>query len=79
MTYGTEPLLAEVSYVAFHFHWPLDEILDLEHPLRQAFVAEIGRIHEARAAVAGGGSGGSGGMVDAAALAAAMASADTGW
>ncbi|HEY3872828.1 MAG TPA: DUF6760 family protein [Actinocrinis sp.] len=80
MTYGTEPLLAEVSYVAYHFHWPFDEILDLEHPLRQAFVAEIGRIHEARATAAGGGGlGGSGGMVDAAALAAAMASADSGW
>jgi hypothetical protein len=79
VTYGTEPLLAEVSYVAYHFHWPLDEILDLEHPLRQAFVAEIGRIHELRAAAAGGGAGGSGGMVDAAALAAVMASADSGW
>ena len=49
MTYGTEPLLAEVSYIAYHFHWPLDQILDLEHPLRQAFAAEIGRIHEQRA------------------------------
>jgi uncharacterized protein DUF6760 len=47
--YGTEPLLAEVSYIAYHFHWPLEEILDLEHPLRQAFAAEIGRIHEQRA------------------------------
>jgi hypothetical protein len=46
VTYGTEPLLAEVSYIAYHFHWPLDEILDLEHPLRQSFAAEIGRIHE---------------------------------
>lgn len=65
MTYGTEPLLAEVSYVAYHFHWPLDEILDLEHPLRQAFAAEIGRIHEARAESLGAGSG--------------AATADAGW
>ena len=80
MTYGTEPLLAEVSYVAYHFHWPFEEILDLEHPLRRAFVAEIGRIHEARGATAAsGGAGGSGGMVDAAALAAVMASAGSGW
>lgn len=41
MTYGTEQLLEEVSYVAFHFHWPLAEILDLEHPLRRAFTAQI--------------------------------------
>jgi hypothetical protein len=31
--------------VAFHFHWPLAEILDLEHPLRQAFVTRIGQIN----------------------------------
>jgi hypothetical protein len=30
-----------VSYVAYHFHWPLGEILDLEHPLRRAFVRQI--------------------------------------
>ena len=32
--------------MAYHFHWPLDEILDLEHPLRQRFVEEIGRINQ---------------------------------
>ncbi|HEV2372550.1 MAG TPA: DUF6760 family protein [Streptosporangiaceae bacterium] len=41
LTYGTEQLLEEVSYVAYHFHWPLAEILDLEHPLRRAFAAQI--------------------------------------
>jgi hypothetical protein len=46
VTYGTERLLEEVSYVAYHFHWSLDEILDLEHPDRQRFVKEIGRINE---------------------------------
>lgn len=46
MTYGTERLLEEVSYVAYHFHWPLAEILDLEHPDRCRFVTEIGRINE---------------------------------
>ena len=37
----------EVSYVAYHFHWPLDEILDLEHPLRRDFVTRIGGINAA--------------------------------
>ncbi|MGH3871862.1 MAG: DUF6760 family protein [Pseudonocardiaceae bacterium] len=46
MTYGTERLLEEVSYVAYHFHWPLGEILDLEHPDRRRFVEEIGRINQ---------------------------------
>jgi hypothetical protein len=33
-----------VSYVAYHFHWPLAEILDLEHPLRRAFAGQIDAI-----------------------------------
>ena len=44
MTYGTERVLEEVSYVAWHFHWSLAEILDLEHPDRRRFVADIGRL-----------------------------------
>lgn len=45
MTYATERLYEEVAYVAYHFHWSLDEILDLEHPTRMRFVEEIGRIN----------------------------------
>lgn len=43
MTYADQ-LYAEVAYVAYHFHWSRDEILDLEHLERRRFVAEIGRI-----------------------------------
>jgi hypothetical protein len=39
-----------VSYVAYHFHWPLGEILDLEHPLRRAFVGQIDQINVRAAA-----------------------------
>ena len=45
MTYGAERVLEEVSYVAYHFHWPLDDMMDLEHPVRQRFVEEIGRLN----------------------------------
>lgn len=45
MTYGAERVLEEVSYVAYHFHWALDDILDLEHPDRLRFVTEIGRLN----------------------------------
>lgn len=31
----------EVAYVAYHFHWSQDEILDLEHHDRCRYVAEI--------------------------------------
>jgi hypothetical protein len=40
-TYATDRLYEEVAYVAYHFHWSLDDILDLEHPVRRRFVAEI--------------------------------------
>ncbi|MGH9076699.1 MAG: DUF6760 family protein [Acidimicrobiales bacterium] len=45
MTYATDRLYEEVAYVAYHFHWALDGILDLEHPQRLRFIAEIGRIN----------------------------------
>jgi hypothetical protein len=46
VTYDTDRLFQEIAYIAYHFHWSLEEILDLEHPLRQRFVEEIGRINE---------------------------------
>ncbi|HVQ92402.1 MAG TPA: DUF6760 family protein [Mycobacteriales bacterium] len=45
MTYATDRLHEEVAYVAYHFHWSFEEILDLEHPDRQRYVEEIGRIN----------------------------------
>jgi uncharacterized protein DUF6760 len=45
VTYGVDRLFEEISYVAYYFHWSLEEILDLEHPIRQRFVEEIGAIH----------------------------------
>lgn len=44
-TYATDRLFEEVTYVAYHLHWRLDDILDLEHPVRQRFVEEIGNIN----------------------------------
>jgi hypothetical protein len=45
VTYATDRLHEEVAYVAYHFHWDLDDILDLEHADRQRYVAEIGHIN----------------------------------
>lgn len=44
MTYAADRLLEEVAYVAYHLHWPLGDLLDLEHPLRQRFVDEVARL-----------------------------------
>ena len=46
MTYAAERLYTEVAYVAYHFHWSLDDILDLEHPERLRYVAQIAAINE---------------------------------
>jgi transcriptional antiterminator len=45
VTYATDRLHEEIAYVAYHFHWSWEEILDMEHPDRQRFVAEIARIN----------------------------------
>jgi hypothetical protein len=41
MTYGTERLHEEVSYLAYHLHWPLNELLELEHADRRRYVGLI--------------------------------------
>ena len=35
-----ERLLGETARLAYHLHWPLDVILDLEHHDRRRFLAE---------------------------------------
>ena len=32
--------MAETARLAYHLHWPLDTILDLEHRDRRTFLAE---------------------------------------
>jgi hypothetical protein len=46
MRYPSDRLHEEVAYVAFHFHWPRDQIMRLEHAERQRWVSEIARINE---------------------------------
>lgn len=46
MTYAPDRIYEEVAYVAFHFHWTLDDILDLEHGQRRRYVGEIANLNE---------------------------------
>lgn len=46
MTYAPDRLFEEVAYVAYYLHWPMDQILDMEHPLRARMIDEIGHINE---------------------------------
>jgi hypothetical protein len=47
VTYAAERMWEEVAYVAYYLHWGLDSILDLEHPVRERVIGEIGKIHTA--------------------------------
>jgi len=43
--YPLERLYEEVAYIAYHFHWPLQEILELEHIERRRWIDEVARIN----------------------------------
>lgn len=43
--YTIERLWAETVYIAYYLHWPLGDILNLEHPARARVIAEISRIN----------------------------------
>jgi hypothetical protein len=44
--YPSKRLFEEVAYIAYHFHWSQDEIMQMEHRERQRWVAEIARINQ---------------------------------
>ncbi|NLE44880.1 MAG: hypothetical protein GX620_09180 [Chloroflexi bacterium] len=43
--YPLDRLYEEVAYIAYHFCWALDEILNLEHRQRQLWVRQIAKIN----------------------------------
>jgi hypothetical protein len=45
MSYPLERLYQEVAFVAYHFHWSRNEVLELAHPERRRWVEEISHIH----------------------------------
>ena len=44
--YPTDQLFAEVAFVAYHFGWAHDTVLDLPHWERRRWCEEISRINE---------------------------------
>jgi len=44
--YPLERLYEEVAFIAYHFHWPLEEIMTLEHRDRQRWCEEISKINQ---------------------------------
>jgi hypothetical protein len=43
--YPSDRLFEEVAYIAYHFGWPYDQIMGLEHRERQRWVAEVAQIN----------------------------------
>jgi len=43
--YPSDRLQEEVAYLAYHFHWPLDQILNLEHAERRQWVEQVANIN----------------------------------
>jgi len=44
--YPLEDLFEEVAYIAYYLHWPLDDILELEHDTRREWVEKIADINK---------------------------------
>ncbi len=44
--YPLQALHEEVAFVSYHFHWPREEVLSLEHAERRRWVEEISAIHQ---------------------------------
>jgi hypothetical protein len=43
--YPLAELYEEVAYIAYHFHWPMDQVLALEHGERRRWVEEVAKIN----------------------------------
>jgi hypothetical protein len=46
--YPLAALYEEVAFVAYHFHWPVEAIVNLEHAERRKWIKEISGINERR-------------------------------
>ena len=46
MVYSLERLYEELAYLAYHLHWPQDQLLTMEHPDRLRWVEEVSRINQ---------------------------------
>lgn len=44
--YPEEPLWDELIYLAYHLHWDLDDLLDLQHADRARLVRGVAELNE---------------------------------
>jgi len=43
--YPLDRLYEEMAFIAYHFHWPMEELMNAEHRERRRWCEEISRIH----------------------------------
>lgn len=46
VAYPLDQLRGEVAFIAYHFHWALDDILQLSHSERVSWVGQISSINQ---------------------------------
>jgi hypothetical protein len=39
-------LWEEIAYLGYYLHWPMSELVDLDHRSRSTVIEEVGRINE---------------------------------
>lgn len=44
--YPLERLYQELAYLAYHLHWPYDQLLQMEHAERLRWVEEVSSINK---------------------------------
>ncbi len=44
--YPLGQIYEEVAYIAYHFHWPHEQLMGLEHGERRRWVEEIRRLNQ---------------------------------
>ena len=44
--YPLDRIYEEVAFIAYHFHWAHDEIMDMDHSERQRWVKEVSKINQ---------------------------------
>lgn len=44
--YPLDQLNEEVAFIAYHFHWPMESIMSLEHRDRRAWVERISALNQ---------------------------------
>ena len=46
LRYPVEVRWQEIAYLAYHLHWPMDDLLDLEHMDRVRMVRAVAGLNE---------------------------------